>query len=82
MFVFVCVCVCVCVCVYVSVSFSLYSCVCVYREKVGGRQKKGNRLCFFPRERVCVHERVCMLACCVCLFVWTVVRKRGGEAVT
>ena len=26
--------------------------------------------------------RVCVLACCVCLFVWTVVRKRGGEAQT
>jgi len=29
---------------------------------------------------VCV--RVCVLGCCVCLFVWTVVRKRGGEAET
>jgi len=57
-------------------------CVCVKREKERGRQKKGNSLFFALKERMCVYGRVCVLACCVCLFVWTPIRKRGGGAET
>jgi len=91
----VCVCVCVCVCACVCVCVRVCVCVCVCaRARACSRAyqcvcvcvcvcvRVCVRLCFFSRERVCVHERVCMLAICVCLFVWTVVRKRGGEAVT
>jgi len=46
---------------------------------VRGRREKGDRLFVFERERVCVNERVCVLACCVRLFVWTLSEKEGGK---